>query len=85
MFGDYSDTRPEVEEIYLDLLRKASPARRLALVGMMNETVKILALSGLKSRFPDDPPEMLRRRLADLLLGPELARRVYGPGPGEKE
>jgi hypothetical protein len=84
MFGHYSDTRPEVEEIYLELLRKASPARKLALVGAMNETVKILALSGLKSRFPDDPLEMLRRRLADLLLGPELARRVFGPGPGDK-
>jgi hypothetical protein len=84
MFGQYSDTRPEVEEIYLDLLRKASPARKLAMVGEMNETVKILALSGLKSRYPDDPPEMLRRRLADLLLGPDLARRAYGPGPGDK-
>jgi len=84
MFGHYSDTRPEVEEIVLDLLRKASPARKLALVGEMNETVKILALSGLKSRFPDDSPEVLRRRLADLLLGLELARRVYGPGPDNK-
>ena len=84
MFGHYSDTRPEVEEIVLDLLRKASPARKLALVVEMNETVKILALSGLKSRFPDDSPEVLRRRLADLLLGPELARRVYGPGPDNK-
>ena len=83
MFGRYSDTRPEVEEIYLELLRKASPARKLALVGEMNETVKILALSGLKSRFPDDSPEMLRRRLADLLLGLELAKRVYGPGPND--
>ena len=84
MFGHYTDTRPEVEEIYLEMLRKVSPARRLALVGEMNETIKILAMSGLKSRFPDDSPEMLRRRLADLLLGPELARRVYGLGPDDK-
>jgi len=33
---------------------------------------------------PDDTPDLLRRRLADLLLGPELAARVYGPLPEEK-
>ncbi len=48
------------------------------MIGDMNQTAKTLALSGLRSRYPDDSPEMLRRRLADLLLGPELARRVFG-------
>jgi hypothetical protein len=74
-----SDTRPEVTEIQMDLLRKASPARRLALLGQMNQTVKVLALAGLRSNYPDETPEQLRRRLADLLLGPELACKVYGP------
>jgi hypothetical protein len=45
----------------------------------MNQTVKLLALAGLKSRYPDETPEQLRRRLADLLLGSELACKVYGP------
>ena len=49
----------------MDPLRKASPARQLVLVGEMYRTVRNLALSGLKSRFPDDSPEMLRRRLAE--------------------
>ena len=74
-----SDTRPEVTEIQMDLLRKASPARRLALLGQMNQTVKVLALAGLRSNYPDETSEQLRRRLADLLLGPELACKVYGP------
>ena len=38
-----------------------------------------LALAGLKMRHPDDPPSRLRRRLADLWLGPELAAKAYGP------
>jgi hypothetical protein len=75
----YSDTRPEAVQIKLNLLRQASPARKLALLGEMNQTVKLLALAGLKSRYPDETPEQLRRRLADLLLGPELALKVYGP------
>jgi hypothetical protein len=48
------------------------------MLGEMNKTVKTLALSGLRSRYPDENPSMLRRRLADLILGPELAAQVYG-------
>jgi hypothetical protein len=52
----------------------------------MNETVRTLALSGLRSRYSNDSPERLLRRLADLLLGPELAAKVYEPLEiGEKE
>jgi len=79
MFGQQSDTHPDIEAIQIALFRQASPARKLALLGDLNQTVKALALSRLKTRYPDDPPEILRRRLADLLLGPELARKVYGP------
>ncbi len=79
MFETISDTRSEVAAFQLSLLRKASPARKFAMVGQMNQTVKILALSGLRSRHPQDSPQMLRRHLADLLLGTELALRAYGP------
>ncbi len=36
-------------------------------------------------RYPDDTPAQRRCRLADLLLGPALAVRVYGPSPEEVE
>jgi hypothetical protein len=49
------------------------------MVTQLNHMVRTLALSGLKSRYPDDPPEKLRRRLADLILGADLACKVYGP------
>jgi hypothetical protein len=39
--------------------------------------VRTLALAGLRQRYPDESPEQRRRRLADLILGPDLARRVY--------
>jgi hypothetical protein len=74
-----SDTRPEIAALQRKLLRLVGPARKLAMVGQMNQTVKALALSGLRSRFPAESPEMLRRRLADLVLGSDLALRVYGP------
>ena len=74
-----TDTRPEAEAVLYSLLRKATPARKLELVGQMNQMVKSLMLSGLRSRYPDESPGKLRRRLADLVLGPELADAAYGP------
>lgn len=74
-----SDTRPEIAALQRRLLRQVGPARKLAMLGQINQTVKTLALSGLRSHYPDDSSEMLRRRLADLLLGPALAYQVYGP------
>jgi hypothetical protein len=37
-----------------------------------------LALAGLRSRYPQASETEMRRRPADLLLGEELARKVYG-------
>jgi len=75
----FSDTRPEAEAVLIELLRRAPPWRKLHMVGQLNQTVRTLALSGLRRRYPEAPPHELRRRLADLLLGPDLAARVYGP------
>lgn len=79
MVETLSDTRPEVAALQRELLRKAGSAKKLELLGQMNQTVKTLALAGLRSRYPDDSSDILRRRLADLILGPALATRVYGP------
>jgi len=75
----YSDTHPEIAAMQRKLLRQVGSARKLAMLGQMNQTVKTLAISGLQSRYHDDSPDMLRRRLADLVLGTSLASQVYGP------
>ncbi len=72
------DTRPEAERVQIELLRQASAWRKLALVGQLNQTVRLLALEGLKQRYPHATVPELERRLADVWLGPELAARVYG-------
>jgi len=76
-----SDTSLTAERVQIELMRQAPAWRKMELVGQMNETVRILALTGLRQRYPQAPPEELRRRLADLLLGAELAERVYEPLP----
>lgn len=73
------DTPPEIERLQIERLRQMPSWRKMALLGEMNRTVRTLALAGLRQRYPDDSPTQRRRRLADLLLGPELATRVYGP------
>ena len=47
------------------------------MVDGLNEAVKNLALTGIKQRNPTATPEQVQRMLADLMLGEELARKVY--------
>ena len=77
------DTAPEIERLQIEGLRQMPPWRKIAMVSSMNHVVRTLAMAGLRHRFPDDSPAQLRRRLADLLLGSELAARALGPGPEE--
>ena len=74
-----SDTHPAAERVQIELMRQAPPWRKLHMLGQLNQTVKLMALSGLRRRYPQASEKELHRRLADLLLGAELAARVYGP------
>jgi len=73
------DTHPEAERVLVGLLRSASPARKLAMVLDANRTARLLALTGLRERYPGESPARLRRRLADVWLGAQLATKAYGP------
>lgn len=73
-----TDTHPKMEEYQLELLRKAPAWKKADMAGQMFMTMKQLALQGLKNRFPQASEDELRRRLADVLLGEELAEKVYG-------
>jgi len=75
----FPDTRPEAEAVLVRLLRQAPSWRKLEMVDQLNQSVKLLALAGLRQRFPQEDDELIRRRLADLLLGEEIALKVYGP------
>jgi hypothetical protein len=75
----FPDTDPQTEAVLINLLGQASPARKLAMVGELNDTVQTLALTGLCQRFPAAGSAELQRRLADLLLGADLAKQAYGP------
>jgi hypothetical protein len=73
------DTTPEAEAVQVEIFRRMSGRQKLALVEEANRNARELALAGLRLRHPDAGPEELFRRLMDLMLGEELAERVYGP------
>ncbi len=75
----FTDTPPETERVLFAMLREMPPWRKVELVVQLNQTVRELALAGLRERYPNASPEKLRRRLADIVLGPELAEKAYGP------
>jgi hypothetical protein len=74
----YLDTSAEIERLQIDGLRQMPAWRKAALMAEMSRTVRMLALAGVRQRFPQETPAQRRRRLADLVLGPELAFRAYG-------
>jgi hypothetical protein len=78
MSGLYSDTHPKMEALQIHLWRQASPTRKMHMLAQLNASARVLALAGLRSQYPQDSEAELRRRLADLLLGKELAHKVYG-------
>jgi hypothetical protein len=65
--------------VLIELLRQAPAWRKVGILEDTNRSVKDLLMVGLRERFPKDPPELLRRRLADLWLGKDLASAAYGP------
>ncbi len=77
----FSDTHPKMEALQIQLWREASPTRKMHMVAQLNAAVRLLAMAGLRERFPEASEAELRYRLAVLYLGEEMARKVYGEPP----
>jgi hypothetical protein len=76
-FGE--DTSPELEARMIEGIRAMPPVQRIEKLVQLSAMQRQLMLAGLSKRHPDASTEELRRRMADLLLGHDLARRAYGP------
>ena len=75
----FTDTTPEAEAVLIGLLREAPAWRKMQMMDQLNTSMRTLLLSGLRERHPQADEAELRRRMADLLLGPVLAAEAYGP------
>jgi hypothetical protein len=66
-----------MEALQIEFIRRMPAWKKISMVDGLNETVKTLAISGIKQRHPSATPEQIHRMLAELMLGAELARKVY--------
>jgi len=80
-----TDTSSAAAAVQIRVLRGMSARRKVSLVEDANRTARRLALAGIGLRFPGATQEERNRLLMDLLLGRELAERVYGPPPTMSE
>jgi hypothetical protein len=77
-----TDTPPEVEEIWLDGLRRMSGEERLLRAFDLTESVRALAAARIRAEYgPDLPERELRLRLGALWLDRETMVRVFGWDP----
>ena len=74
----FPDTHPKMEALQIQLWRQASPTRKMQMLAQLNQSARLLALTGLRAQYPQASEAELHLKLAGLLLGNELARKVYG-------
>ena len=74
----HADTASWADDLQLEFFREAPAWRKLEMAGQLTRGMRQLAESGLRSRYPQLSSAEMKRRLADILLGPELAARAYG-------
>lgn len=68
-----TDTDPETVRVHMDLLRRASPERRLRLALSLSRSVITLSRDGIARRHPGAGPREIGLEFVRLHYGEELA------------
>jgi len=80
------DTHSKVEQLHIELLRKAPIFRRLQMVTSLVKTTRQLSWQGICERYPHDTEEARIERYLTLLYNDNvLARKVASLTCAEKE
>ncbi|MFT3764512.1 MAG: hypothetical protein QM820_03190 [Minicystis sp.] len=77
------DTSPAADARYHQLLRAMPPERRLAAAMSLSQTVRELALAGLRERHPAADERELVVRLTVRLYGRAAGIRLFGAVPDD--
>ena len=78
------DTKPEVEQRQLSLLRAMSPREKLEQVRRLNRMVDRLSEEGIRRLYPNANEREVELRVIARKLGPKIMRRVFGWDPDVK-
>jgi hypothetical protein len=68
------DTDPVARAIQQDIIRRMTPEKRIRLALEMSDSVRNVALAGLRSRQPELTPQELSRELLRIMYGPTAPR-----------
>jgi len=71
------DTTPDAAAVQVAIYRAMSPAKRCELAAAMSVASRRIALAGIRARHPEYDDAQARHALFRLLLGDELARRIW--------
>lgn len=74
-----SDTDVQSEEAQISVLRTFPAWRKLELLGDACDTNRALMMAGLRARFSELSEVELHRKLMELLVGSEMAEKIWGP------
>jgi hypothetical protein len=77
------DTSPAANARYHELLRSMPPERRLEVAMGLTQTVRELALAGIRGRHPQADEHEMRVRLTVRLYGRTAAVRLFGAVPDD--
>jgi hypothetical protein len=64
-----SDTHPDAAGVQLEIFRSMTAEQRIRLAVEMSESLREIALAGLRSRRPDLDPDGLSRELLRVMYG----------------
>ena len=70
------DTSPEMEQVQIELIRKASPAKLFGLVRSMSQTMMQASRENIRRLHPDANKEELTLIFVELYYGKKLADLV---------
>ena len=72
------DTSPDVERRLIEMTRRLPIERRIQLAARFSTSLRQMAWNGLRQRHPEATACELRRRFAELHLGPAIAQTLFG-------
>ncbi len=71
------DTEPAIEQMQIERWRQMTPDEKAAIVTRLTQTAFELARAGIRARHPAASSREQVLRLAVIVLGDDLARKVY--------
>lgn len=76
-----SDTRPEAQRRYLEMMRALTVQQRWAMICGMHWTGRVLLAAALRAQFPSASEDEIARRVTVRLYGRAAAIRLHGHIP----